>query len=101
MNAEHAGLGLGRRLGQVLPGRTVVADLPDVSFRRVAKDEGMIAIDLEQCANRTRLGETDLPPPCAFAGLALPRGSLVGGEPLAVKRAGGVEPRSRAGSRRF
>jgi hypothetical protein len=70
ITARFVGL---RRLFQIAPRAAVVTRLPDVTLRRMTKDKGMIADDLENRSDLPRLLELNLPPPTRFALPADPR----------------------------
>src|SRR5262249_33667096 len=86
---------------EVVPDRAVRAPAPDVALGDVAEHGWVVAVDLQDGADRPRLGKADLPPPAARALLAFPRGALVDREALAVAGPGRLEARDGTGCRGF
>src|SRR5262249_37554321 len=72
MQSKSASFADGARGTEIVPFPSVHAPLPNEVTRGITQDKGMIAGDLQDRPNFLRRVESDLPPPIARVGSALP-----------------------------
>src|SRR3989442_4671156 len=84
---------------QLKPSTAINTPTPSVTPGGVAKNERMIADDLEERANGARLVEPDLPPPVRGVPAAFPGAARLRRKSLAIDGALGGEASQNAGRR--